>query len=94
MRRSLIALAVFALCAADSQACFFGRVRERIAERRQARSVTSAARFVLPGIPTSPIIRTPSLDCPDGRCPLRKPVSQVQPSAPTAVAFEFPRRMP
>lgn len=96
MKRPLLALAVLALVAADASACgpvrgLFSRVRERIQDRR---GVSQPPQFMLPGIPTSPIIRTPSADCPDGTCPLRRPVAQVQTLAPAAVVFEFPQRMP
>ena len=93
MRRFILALAALALCAADASACgpvrgLFGRFRDRIQSRRQPAAMPMA------GYSSAPVTRTPSADCPDGTCPLRRPVAQVQAPAPVAVVFEFPQRMP
>ncbi|VTT98955.1 unnamed protein product [Gemmataceae bacterium] len=75
------------------------RVREHRAERAAARSGTcrpfaapaAAARSTCSACPAAaPHQRTAPADCPDGTCPLRRPVAL----APAVVVFDAPRRMP
>lgn len=102
MTRPVLALVLLAGVAADSQACFFGRARERRAARQAAAVQTyqPAASAVASSCPTCPVQTSPATvpgNCPGGRCPLPRPVVEVPtaPAAePTLVVFATPRRMP
>lgn len=103
MKRFLLAVAVLALVAAESQAGPFRNLFHRFQERRAARvsgSCSSCQSAPVAAYSTSPA--TAPRSCPDGRCPLRSETPAIeQPASPppavvesSVVVFATPRRMP
>lgn len=108
MRRFLLAIAVLALVAAESQAGPIRNLFHRFQERRAARvsgscsSCSSCSSCQSAPVAAYTVPAAAPRSCPDGRCPLRsespvieQPASPSPPVVePTVVVFATPRRMP